>query len=38
MSKLYETPKSEVIEMRINGIICGSGDGENDDYGNGGEA
>ena len=32
----YETPRAEEIEMTINSIICGSGDGENDDYENGG--
>ena len=33
---LYETPQSEVIEMKINGIVCQSGGGSNDDYENGG--
>ena len=34
--KTYETPHSEVVELKTNGILCASGGGGNDDYGNGG--
>ncbi len=37
--KAYETPQSEVVELRTNGIICQSGQGGGSDpFNPGGEA
>lgn len=35
--KHYESPKSEVVDLKITTILCASGGGGNDDYENGGK-
>lgn len=32
MKKEYQTPLSELFVLKLEGIICGSGDGHSNDY------